>query len=167
MAVLFLIFLASVFSLAGLFDVHPIEVFGPPTASTPEVKPDWYFLWIYGILEMIPSSWHFTFFGGNFGPEFFGGILVPGILILAATLLPFADRSRTKLRYAELPIRHPLRTGFTIGLLCFFALAMMAGYHGSLHISITLLRWLLLALPPIVTLFCYLLLRKFGYRNPA
>lgn len=45
--------------IAGAFLAHPIEAFGPPTPNTPAVKPDWYFLWIYGILQLIPSSWEF------------------------------------------------------------------------------------------------------------
>ncbi len=160
MTVLFLITLAVVFGLAGIFDVHPITAFGPPTASTPSVKPDWYFLWIYGILEIIPSSWHFEFLDGHFGPEFFGGILIPSLIFLAAVLLPFIDTRRSGLRYVEQPSRHPLRTGVTAGILSFFAVATLAGYHSSLHISVAWIWCLLCSFPPLVAFFFYILIAK-------
>jgi cytochrome b-561 len=167
MMALFLITLAVIFGLGGAFDVHPIKAFGPPTASTPQVKPDWYFLWIYGILEIIPSSWQFSFLDGRFGPEFFGGILIPSLLVLAAVLLPFLDRSRFELRYVEQPSWHPLRTSAAVGLLSFFIVATLAGYHGSLQISVALLRFLLCLSPPLVAFVFYSLIVRVVPRKRA
>ena len=41
--------------LSALVPVHPLDAYGPPTPETPEVKPDWYLLWIYGFLKIVPQ----------------------------------------------------------------------------------------------------------------
>ncbi len=158
MTVLFLVYLAVVFTISGAFIAHPITVFGPPTVSTPNVRPDWYFAWIYGILQMIPASWHFTFLGGYFGPELWGGIAIPGILGVAAVLLPFLDTKKTKQRYSEQPSNHPWRTSITFGILAFFIVSTLAGYHSSLGISIPVLWVALLAGPVVTTLVVYFIM---------
>src|SRR5689334_15862512 len=40
--------------LAAFVPVHPLAAYGPPTPETPMVKPDWYLLWIFGFLKLIP-----------------------------------------------------------------------------------------------------------------
>lgn len=142
MGALFLICLGTLLLVAGTFIAHPVQAYGPPTVSTPEVKPDWYFLWIYGILQITPSSWRFTFLGGEFGPEFFGALLIPGLVGLTALLVPFFSPAATRLRYAENPWHHPARTGAAAALLIFFGVASLAGFHAELGLA----RWLLWAL---------------------
>ncbi|MBI5813601.1 MAG: cytochrome bc complex cytochrome b subunit, partial [Meiothermus silvanus] len=87
--ILFLVYVAVTTLVAGLFLAHPVQAYGPPTANTPAVKPDWYFLWIYGILQMIPSNWKFELLEATFGPQFWGGIFVPTLIILGAAAIPF------------------------------------------------------------------------------
>lgn len=148
---LFLIYLAVVFLIGGAFIAHPIEAFGPPTASTPNVKPDWYFLWIYGLLKVITIP-EFTILGASITPEFIGGVLVPGGLGLVAALLPILDAKKTKQRYLELPSAHPVRTGVTLGLVAFFLMATLAGYKDELGLGVGLLWALIIGVPLIVTL---------------
>lgn len=147
MAILLCLHGAVVFAMAGLFDVHPVAVYGPPTATTPIVKPDWYFLWVYGILQLIPSSWNFRWAGATFGPELWGGVVVPALVVLGAAAAPFLDPSRTRVRYAERPVDHPVRTGIVLGVLTFFAVGTLAGYRDGLGIPIWVLWALLLAGP--------------------
>ncbi len=128
MLVLFALYVGLMTMIAGAFLAHPIEAFGPPTPNTPAVKPDWYFLWIYGILQLIPSSWEFRLLGATIGPEFIGGALVPGVLALIGLLLPFVDTRKDKMRYMELPSEHPVRTSAILALLVFFLMASLAGY---------------------------------------
>ncbi len=134
--VLFLLYLAVVFFIAGAYIAHPIEVYGPPTASTPAVKPDWYLIWVYGILQIIPGDLKIPLpFGAVMNSEFIGSILVPGILGLAAVLLPFLDTRSTKMRYMELPTKHPVRTGVTFALLAFLITTTLAGWKQELGLS--------------------------------
>ncbi len=158
-ATLLFIYLAVVVVLAGAIDAHPLTAFGPPSESTPAVKPDWYFLWVYGILELIPAGWHFTVLGGSFGPEFWGGIVAPGLVAVVLLAVPLLDRSETRVRYLELPSQHPFRSGLTMGLLSFFFVASAAGFHDSLGVPAWVFRVLLFLLPTVVTAAVYGLLR--------
>lgn len=148
MGILLLVLMGVTFVVGGIFDVHPISAFGPPGVSTPAVKPDWYFLWIYGLLQMIPSAAHFRLAGGDFGPEFLGGVVLPGVLGLAAVVLPFLDRSRRPLRYLEMPSRHAVRSGVVAGLFIFFFVTSLAGYHTETGIPIWAL-WVMLGAGPL------------------
>jgi cytochrome b-561 len=159
MGILFLVYLAVTAFIAGAFIAHPIEAFGPPTPQTPAVKPDWYFLWIYGILQVIPSEWQFRLFGATIGPEFIGGVIVPGILGAVAALLPFVDSSKDKVRYLELPSQHPVRTSVTLGVLMFFIMTTLAGYKIDLGLSNAVLWTLILVVPTLTGVVSYILLK--------
>lgn len=70
-------FLGLIFFLAG---VAPREL-GPPANAmmTPaHIKPEWYFLWIFGLLKLVPQLL---------------GLLIPAVLFLVVFLLPWLDRS--------------------------------------------------------------------------
>jgi cytochrome b-561 len=160
--VLFLVYIAVLAFIAGAFLAHPIEAFGPLSANTPAVKPDWYFMWIYGLLKIIPASWSFTIFGGHFGPEFWGGVVFPGLLGGVAAALPFVDTRKEKMRYLELPSRHPIRTSVTIGILALFLVGTLLGYIGDEGMEwLTVgVGWLLfIIVPPIVTGIAYAIMK--------
>ncbi len=161
MSLLFLLYLGVLFIIAGAIIAHPVEVYGPPTTATPALKPDWYFLWIYGILQIIPSSWKIPLpWGAEITSEFIGGVLIPGILGLAALLLPFLDNRKTKMRYVELPSHHPMRTSVTVGLLFFFFVATFAGWKQELNLSVGVL-WMMLIFVPLAAWFVtYVLMRQ-------
>jgi cytochrome b-561 len=150
-AALYFLYLGGVSMVAGALIAHPVSAFGPPGVTTPSVKPEWYFLWIYGLLQLIPSTWIVPLpGGGTLGPEFLGGVFVPILLGVAAVLLPFVDTRRSALRYMELPSEHPWRTGGTLGLLAFFFVGTLAGYHGDVPVPLPIL-WILLIAAPILT----------------
>src|SRR6266849_3567571 len=56
--------------LAAFVQVHPLAAYGPPTAETPAVKPDWYLLWIFGFLKLIPAGVGFSIGPISINPEF-------------------------------------------------------------------------------------------------
>ncbi len=165
MGILFALYVGVMSILAGAFLAHPVEAFGPPTPNTPAVKPDWYFLWVYGLLQIIPSTWEFHFLGATIGPEFIGGVLIPGILALVALLLPFVDTRKDKMRYLELPSEHPVRTGVLVALLVFLLMSTLAGYkidfqqQGLLLGQNAVLWALILGGPLLAFLLTYLVLR--------
>ena len=161
MGILFLLYLGSLFLLAGALIAHPVEVYGPPGTSTPVLKPEWYFLWLYGLLQMIPSSWQIPLPGGAaITSEFIGGVLIPGLLGLVALLLPFLDTRRTKMRYLELPSQHPMRTSVTVGLLFFFFVATFAGWKEEFGMTNAQLWAMLVFVPLGAWLATYVLIRQ-------
>ncbi|WP_456448072.1 cytochrome b [Deinococcota bacterium DY0809b] len=167
MGVLFLLYLAVVFFIGGSYIAHPVEAFGPPTASTPAVKPDWYFLWIYGILQIIPGDLKIPLpFGAAINSEFIGGVLVPGLLGIAAVLLPFLDTRKTKQRYMELPTRHPVRTSVTFALIAFLLTTTLAGWKQEFGFSNGQL-WAIIIVGTLATyLTSYLILVSYWGKAP-
>jgi len=164
-AALYFIYLGTVSMIAGALIAHPVQAFGPPGVTTPSVKPEWYFLWIYGLLQLIPSTWVVWLPGGGvLGPEFLGGVLGPALLAVVAVVLPFVDTRRSPLRYMELPSQHPWRTGCTLGLLAFFLAGTLAGYRDDLPLSIPWLWTVLVGAPVLVTVGAAMALRRV-YRN--
>lgn len=162
-ASLYFIYLGTVSMIAGVLIAHPVQAFGPPGVTTPSVKPEWYFLWIFGLLQLIPSTWVVPLPGGGaLGPEFLGGVLVPILLAVAAVLLPFIDTRRSALRYMELPSEHPRRTGGTLGLLAFFLVGTLAGYRGEVPLPLPVLWALLLGVPILVCVVSAGMLRRRG-----
>jgi len=158
MGVLFAVLVAVLALVAGLFNANPIEHFGPPGPATPNVKPDWYFLWIFGFLKMIPSSWQFTVIGIHVGSEFIG-VAIPGILIVIGFLFPLLQPSKTKLRYIELPSRHKVRTATVIAVLAFFIATTVAAYKQGLGLSTGFLWFLVFGGPLVIGFIAYGVLR--------
>lgn len=74
---LLLLLLGGLFILSAFVPVHPVSLYGPPGPNTPDVKPDWYLLWIYGFLKLVPNGLVFSSGGLTIGPEFVGGLLFP------------------------------------------------------------------------------------------
>ncbi|AGA67725.1 cytochrome b subunit of the bc complex [Desulfitobacterium dichloroeliminans LMG P-21439] len=72
--------LGLVLFMAG---VMPKEL-GPPAnpVMTPShILPDWYFLWMFGLLQLVPQMM---------------GLLLPAILVMGVFLLPWLDRSSSR-----------------------------------------------------------------------
>jgi cytochrome b-561 len=88
---LILVFLA-VFTLTiilSLISGAPLEEAANPSITPNPAKAPWYFLWLQELLAVTTirlGGW--TISGG-----FVGGILIPGVLLLAAAMWPFLDRS--------------------------------------------------------------------------
>ena len=77
---LLLFMLAGLFLLSAFVPVHPLDAFGPPGPETPEVKPDWYLMWTYGFLKLVPPKAIIPLPGGaSIGPEFLGGLVFSGL----------------------------------------------------------------------------------------
>jgi cytochrome b-561 len=117
---------------ATYIPVHPVEVYGPASDNpVANIKPDWYLLWIFGVLEMIPASAKFTILGGEFGPEFIGGIVIATLVLLVMLAVPIFDQSKENLYYSENPTDHPKRLA---GGIAFFGLLLVwsvAGYKND------------------------------------
>jgi len=150
MAVLFLLLLAALSLLSALLPVHPSALYGPPQPVTPEVKPDWYLMWVYGALKMIPGTLSFRLPGATIGSEAIGAMILPGLIGLVVLLVPWLDRAPASARYAEHPLRSPARLGFGLAGLMLLGVFSLAGFSAELHLSVPVLWVLALVAPAVV-----------------
>jgi cytochrome b-561 len=160
MLMLTLLFAGIVLLFAAFIPVHPSEFFGPPsTTPIQNIKPDWYLLWVFGALAIIPS-FEFNIFGGIIGSEFVGAILLPTVVIGAMFAVPMLDRSRDNTYYAENPTNHPVRLAIGTAFMALLIVMSVAGYKPDL-ISANVLTtanantvlWILMFVVPIATYF--------------
>ncbi|MFP4591148.1 MAG: cytochrome b, partial [Halobacteriales archaeon] len=81
-AVVFFVTLAALSLLAGLLPVHNIAEYGPSDpAETPAlIMPDWFLMWGYGFLKLVPSWMSVDVLGIHLSSEFVGGVVLPGLV---------------------------------------------------------------------------------------
>jgi cytochrome b-561 len=130
----FLFLLFVVVLMATYIPLNPIETYGPPSPGTPVMRPDWYFLPVYGFLKLIPGNLSFDVLGGKITPETIGGVIFPGVLFLLAALVPFLDRWKEPQHYNASPLERPVMTSLGIGAVTFLCMTAVAGYIDVLHI---------------------------------
>ncbi len=148
MGVLFLVLVAVLAALAEFLPVHPSAYYGPPQSMTPEVKPDWYLLWVYGALRLIPGDLSLRLLGATIGSEAIGAMLVPGLLTLIVLLVPWLDRAPESAHYAEHPAASPRRLALGMAVLTLFLALSLAGFGNELGLSVPVL-WAITVLAPL------------------
>ncbi len=132
----FYMFLLFVIVLVATYiPLNPIEKYGPPSPGTPVMRPDWYFLVVYGFLKLVPGDLSFSIAGGKITPETIGGVIFPSFLFLVFALIPFFDRVKEPQHYIANPLRRPFMTSFGIGGGVFLCMTAAAGYIDVLHIT--------------------------------
>jgi cytochrome b-561 len=149
---LLLLMFGALFLLSAVLPPHPLTAFGPPGPTTPEVKPDWYLMWIYGFLKIVPAQASFTLFGATIGPNFLGGLLFPALLFGLLTFAPWLDRTNRfavrRFEYLE-PIRQsPLRLASGVAALVFIGTLFVAAYYDTLGLSLGQI-WAIVILAPL------------------
>ena len=157
---LFLLMTAGVLLLAAFFPVHPVEVYGPPVPETPNVKPDWYFLWVYGLLKLIPGWIEIHLPGATINAEVIGGILLPGLFVLLVVCVPFLHREREPQHYMQPLSQRPLRSALGVAVLVMLLWLSLAGYADVLRWPLELLTLGAVAIPLAVGLLVYLMVRR-------
>ena len=112
--------------------MHPVEHYGPPS-TTPinNIKPDWYLLWVFGALAIIPG-FEWEVLGGVISAEFVGAMVFPGIIMAAMFAVPMLDRSKDNMYYAENPTNHPVRLAAGVAFLVMMIVLSVAGYKVEL-----------------------------------
>jgi len=128
-AVVFFLTLATLSLLSGFLPVHNIAEYGPnDPASTPSlVMPDWFLMWGYGFLKLIPSWMSFDIFGIHISAEFIGGLVLPGLVFGIVLLWPFIDYENNSVHFTGDPLEHPFRTAVGVGGVLFIMVASIAG----------------------------------------
>ena len=112
------------------------------------MKPDWYLLWVYGALRLIPGTLSFRFLGATIGSEAIGAMLVPGILGAIILFVPWLDRSPESGHYAEYPSASPGRLALGLAVVTLFLALSLAGFGAELGLSVPVL-WGITVLAPL------------------
>jgi len=157
---LLLLMFGALFILSAVLPPHPLTAFGPPGPATPEVKPDWYLLWIYGFLKIVPPWASFSLFGATIGPNFLGGMLFPAALFGVLTVTPWIDRTNRRVvrrfEYLE-PVRQsPFRLASGVAALMFIGTLFIAAYYDTLGLSLIQIWAIVLGLPFLVGLVTWI-----------
>ena len=162
-------FTAAVLSfLAAFFPVQRIALVGPASifSTPPDVSPDWFFMWVFGALKLVPSSL------GSFG-RFLGGVVGPSLLIVSLYLWVFYDRSETPVHFAENPLDRPLPTAVGVAAIALIAMLSIAGMNtfvartfGTTTAAVNPVLLVLTAVVPIAEgLIVYAMLRRRSRRK--
>jgi cytochrome b-561 len=135
--------LAGLLILVSTFvPINPVEEFGPPQPGTPMMRPEWYFLFIYGMIKLIPGTLQFSFLGTHISQETIGGVLFPSVLIGILAVIPWIDRSREPVHYMADPFQRTWATGLGLTGMVFFGLLVTAGYMDVLGLSPGTMAWI-------------------------
>lgn len=161
---LLMLMFGVLFLLSAFVPAHPLDAYGPPTPETPEVKPDWYLMWIYGFLKIIPPEVSFSLFGATIGPTFFGGVLFPLVFFTLIFLAPFLDRTNRRVtgtfEYLEPLGQAPVRLSTTVATLVFLATLFIAAYYDDLGLSLRQIWGIVLVVPIVAGSATFLLWRR-------
>jgi hypothetical protein len=79
----------AVISVLASLIRSPLEEAANPLVTPNPAKAPWYFLW----LQEIVTDTTFTTFGFTVNGAFFGGVILPGLLLAVLTAWPWLDRS--------------------------------------------------------------------------
>ncbi|MBS3761171.1 MAG: cytochrome bc complex cytochrome b subunit [Halodesulfurarchaeum sp.] len=167
-AVVFLFTAGTLSLLAGFLPVHNIVAYGPnDPASTPAVvMPDWFLMWVFGFLKVLPS-WTTVHIGAiELTAEFWAGILFPTLVIGLVVLWPFIDRSAEPTHFTADPLDAPRRTAVGVAGISMILVASLAGmnnlFGGALGVSTTVLNpfllWGIILVPIAAGILTYVLL---------
>jgi cytochrome b-561 len=170
-AVVFFLTLATLSLLAGFLPVHNVAEYGPnDPAGTPSlIMPDWFLMWVYGFLKLLPTWLSFTVFGVHVSTEFLGGVLLPGLVFLGVFAWPFLDYREDPTHFTANPLARPFQTGFGVAAITFIMIASIAGMNNILAEQVlntstgavnNWLTLLLLGFPPLAGALVYVVLSR-------
>ncbi|MFB6102537.1 MAG: cytochrome bc complex cytochrome b subunit [Haloplanus sp.] len=168
-AVVFFLTAATLSALAGFLPVHNVAEYGPnnPAATPDLIMPDWFLMWVYGFLKLLPQWFSFSVGSVHVSTEFIGGIVLPGLVFLAVFLWPFVDRSE-EVHFTTDPLARPWQTAVGVAGVAFIMIASIAGMNNilaeqvlstSTNVVNPILTVALLGAPPLFGALTYLLLR--------
>jgi cytochrome b-561 len=156
---LLLLLFGGLFLLSAAVPVHPLAAFGPPGPTTPDVKPDWYLLWVYGFLKLVPPQAQIQLPGATLGPDFIGGLLFPAVVFGLMTFAPWLDQSNwvhgRRFEYMEPPHRSPIRMATGTALLTYIGLMCVAAYSTEIGLELIGYWFVTLAITPLAAATAY------------
>jgi len=153
---LFLMF-GGLFLLSAFVPVHPLDAYGPPGGAAADVKPDWYLMWIFGFLKILPGT-PLNLGFVRISPEFIGGVLFPALIFGLITLAPWLDRTNHRGRdfeYLEPLSQAPARVAAGVGTLVFIGTMFVAAYYDEIGLSRVMIWAVALIMPPAAAICAY------------
>lgn len=134
--VVFFLTLAAVSLLAGFLPVHNVAEYGPndPAATPSLIMPDWFLMWVFGFLKLMPSWTSFTipFTDVHVSTEFLSGVVLPGIVFGLVFAWPFIDYREEPTHFTVDPLRRPWQTAVGVAGVTFIMVASIAGMNNIL-----------------------------------
>ncbi|SFR87243.1 menaquinol-cytochrome c reductase cytochrome b subunit precursor [Halomicrobium zhouii] len=132
-AVVFFLTLGVLSLLAGFLPVHNVAEYGPnDPASTPSlIMPDWFLMWVFGFLKVMPSWMSFTVPGTDIhvSTEFLSGMVLPGIVFALLFAWPFIDSYDEQRHFSMDPLARPWQTAVGVTGVVFVMIASIAGMN--------------------------------------
>ncbi|SEN62783.1 cytochrome b-561 [Halorientalis persicus] len=151
--VVLLLTAATISFLAALFPVQRIAAIGLDSPSSP--SPDWFFMWVFGSLKMIPAELSLagtTIVLGGWA-EFIGGILIPMVIIGVMIVWPLIDNTDEPQHFTVDPLDRPAQTALGVGAIMLTIVLSIDGMRGTFSEVIG---------APSSTLYPYLVLMTFA-----
>src|SRR5581483_320444 len=137
---LLLVMFGALFLLSAFVPPYPLRAFGPPGPATPEVKPDWHLMWIYGFLKIVPAEASIPLPGATISPTFLGGLLFPALIFGLLTFAPWIDRANRRalrrVEYLQPPRQSPARFAIGLAVLAFLGTLFIAAYDDTLGLTL-------------------------------
>jgi ubiquinol-cytochrome c reductase cytochrome b subunit len=158
----FMVF-GMVAALSAFAQINPVWLYGPynPGQVSAGSQPDWYILFLEGSLRMMPN-WETHIFNHTISWNILiPGVILPGIMFNLIALYPaieaWATGDHGYHNLLDRPRDVPVRTALGVMSLTFYMILVIAGandilavtFHWSLQGTTWVLRFLLIALPPI------------------
>ncbi|HZZ64546.1 MAG TPA: cytochrome bc complex cytochrome b subunit [Candidatus Baltobacteraceae bacterium] len=119
-------------ALGAFVQINPVWLWGPYQTwrAISPAQPDWYIGWLEGALRIEPH-WAIHLFGHMIPSPFWAGVLLPGVVMLALLVYPFAEaklRGDTGAHHLlNRPRDVPARTGFGVAAFVFMLALFLAG----------------------------------------
>ena len=169
---LFLLTVAVVAALGGLFQINPVWFWGPydPFVVSVAAQPDWYMGWLEGALRLFPP-WETTIGGRMIANPFYPAVLFPTVFFGALYAYPWIERRLTGdhavHHLLDRPRDRPVRTAFGMAVIAFLVVIFTAGSQDiiahQLQVPLQGLVWtlrvLVLVAPVLAFAFTYRLMR--------
>jgi ubiquinol-cytochrome c reductase cytochrome b subunit len=176
---LFMLVVAVLAALAGLFQINPIWLYGPfqPAAVSTAAQPDWYLGWTEGALRLVPA-FRLHVLGYRVPEVLVPGVILPMLTFTALYAWPFVERritsDRAETHLLQRPRDHPVRTAIGTGALTFYVALTVGGAQDiiaqKLQVGIEsvtdVLRLAVVVLPVLVATFTWKVCRDLAAGQP-
>ncbi len=167
---LFLMVFGVLTLLAALAQINPVWAYGPYRADQDATgsQPDWYVGFLEGALRLTPP-WQTTVAGHVFmWNVLLPAVVLPGLLFGLLFAYPLFEKwitgDRTEHHLCDRPRDRPIRTGFGVAAVVFYAVLLLAGGNDisaySFQLSVNALTWIFRAGLVIGPLLAFLITKR-------